>query len=138
MILNVLISFKVRINGKEITLHPGQTIKVQEGVARRLLAERKVMQIGGDLNVREGTKDRLPKWQGEENKFATVKIYSHLLNDTLWVCWDEEEMKELMAQGTKEPIYIAEEIPILENKAKVLLKNIHQVKKFFPGALVKA
>jgi len=126
MTLEVLISFKVRINGKEITLHPGQTIKVQEGVARKLLAERKV-QIGGDLNV-----------QGEENKFAPVKIYSHLLNDTLWVCWDEEEMKELMAQGIKEPVYIAEEIPILENKAKVLLKNIHQVKKFFPGALVKA
>lgn len=74
----------------------------------------------------------------EKNRFAPVKIYSRLLDDTLWLAWNEEEMKQLMAQGIKEPIYIADEITILRNKSKEHLEAVHQVKKFFPGAMAKA
>jgi hypothetical protein len=74
----------------------------------------------------------------EKNRFAPVRIYSRLLDDTLWLAWNEEEMKQLMAQGIKEPIYIASEILILRNKSKEHLEAVYFVKKVFPGALAKA
>jgi len=74
----------------------------------------------------------------EKNRFAPVKIYSRLLDDTLWLVWDEGEMRKLMAQGIKEAIYLPSEVLLLRNKSRKHLEVLHQVKKVFPGAIAKA
>jgi len=90
-------------------------------------------------NTRELSDEELQnELSNEKNKFAPVKIYSRLLDDTLWLCWDEEEMRKLMAQGVKEPIYIASEILILRKKSKRHLEAVHWTKKVFSGAIAKA
>jgi len=118
----VLIPFKIRANGEEVTLHPGQRIKIKKEVAERLLAEGRVRWVE----------------EGKGIEGFPIRIYSRLLNDYLWLCWTEEEMKQLMAKGIKEAIYLPSEILILRNKSKEHLEVLHQVKKIFPGALAKA
>ena len=151
MRLEVLIPFKIRANGEEVTLHPGQRIRVKKEIAERLLAEGRVRRMGSDLRdeaeAPEGAggdtkglsdEELRAELSNEKNRFAPVKIYSRLLDDTLWLVWDEEEMRRLMAQGIKEPIYIADEILILRKKSKRHLEAVHRTKKVFPGALAKA
>jgi|GEM_PF-694929 len=153
MTLEVLTSFKIRANGKEVTLQPGQRIRVKEEIAERLLAEGKVRRIGDNLRgkeeapektsegVRENTRelsDEELRRKLSENKFAPVRIYSRLLDDTLWLVWDEAEMKQLIAKGIREAIYTANEISILRNKSKEHLEAVHRTKKVFPGAIAKA
>jgi hypothetical protein len=74
----------------------------------------------------------------EGNRFTSVRIYSRLLDDTLWLVWDEEEMKQLIAKGVKGTVYVVDEISILMNKSKEHLEAVHRVKKVFPGAIAKA
>jgi hypothetical protein len=74
----------------------------------------------------------------EPERFAPVKIYSRLLNDTLWLVWGEKEMEQLIEAGVREPIYVANEILTLKNKTKEELRKVHLVKKVFPGAVTKA
>jgi hypothetical protein len=74
----------------------------------------------------------------ERNEFVPVRIYSRLLDDYFWFAWSEAEMKQLITEGIREPVYVAGEILIFRNKSKEHLKAVHQVKKFFPGAVTKA
>ncbi len=39
MIVEVMASFKVKANGKEIILHPGQRVKFNDTIAERLISE---------------------------------------------------------------------------------------------------
>jgi DNA-directed RNA polymerase specialized sigma54-like protein len=75
----------------------------------------------------------------EKNRFGPIKIYSRLLDDTLWLAWNEEEMKQLMVQGIKEPAYVIRELLDLRKMTKEELKKVHMVKKVFLGStLAKA
>jgi len=92
-------------------------------------------------NVRGDTKglsDEELRREHEKNKFAPIRIYSRVLGDTLWLCWDEEEMRKLIAQGVKEPVYIADEILTLRKKTLEELKKIHMIKRTFPGSIARA
>jgi hypothetical protein len=93
--------------------------------------------------VRENTKrlsdeELQAELSNERNEFVPVRIYSRLLDDYFWFAWSEAEMKQLITEGIREPVYVAGEILIFRNKSKEHLKAVHQVKKFFPGAVTKA
>jgi ribosomal protein L29 len=90
-------------------------------------------------NTRELSDEELQnELSNEKNKFAPIRIYSRVLGDTLWLCWDEEEMRKLIAQGVKEPVYIADEILTLRKKTLEELKKIHMIKRTFPGSIARA
>jgi len=72
----------------------------------------------------------------EKNRFAPVRIYSRLLDDTLWLVWNEEEMKQLIREGIKEPIYVARELLDLRKMTEEKLKKVHMVKKVFLGSTI--
>lgn len=112
MTVEVLLSFKVKANGNEIVLHPGQRVKLKDEIAERLISEGRVQRV----------------------KMAPVKIYSRLFNEEIYIVADQEEMERLAAQGVREVIYMPWEIPILRGKNKEHLKAVHQTKKLFPGS----
>jgi len=143
MTLEVLTSFKIRANGKEVTLQPGQRIRVKEEIAERLLAEGKVRRIGDNLRDENEAPEKTRELSDEElqaelsderNRFAPIRIYSRLLDDTLWLVWNEEEMKQLIREGIKEPIYVARELLDLRKMTEEKLKKVHMVKKVFLGS----
>ena len=112
MTVEVLISFKVRVNGKEITLAPKQRVKFRDEIAERLIAEGRVRNV-----------ERCP-----------IKIYSRLFNEEIWLAVTKEEMEVLVSRGVKEVVYMAGEIPVLKDLDKDRLKVVHMIKKTLPGA----
>jgi hypothetical protein len=111
MTVEVMTSFKVRANGEEIILHPGQRVKFNDTIAERLISEGRVRKV----------------------QMYPVKIYSRLFNEEIYVVADQEEMEVLAAKGVKEVVYMAWEIPVLRGVGQERLKAIHQIKKIFPG-----
>ena len=112
MTVEVITSFKVKANGKEVIFHPGQRIKLRDGIAEQLILDGRVRKI-----------DMPP-----------VKIYSRLFNEEIWLVATKEEMEALVSKGGKEVVYVAWEIPVLKGMDKEKLMAIHSVKKIFPGA----
>ena len=112
MTVEVVTLFKVKANGKEVILHPGQRIKLKEGIAEQLISEGRVRKI----------------------EMFPVKIYSRLFNEEIWLVANKEEMEALVSKGVKEIVYMAWEIPLLKGMGKEKLMTIHSVKKIFPGA----
>jgi hypothetical protein len=112
MTVEVVTSFKVKANGKEVILHPGQRVKLDAILAERLISEGKVKKV----------------------KMSPVKIYSRLFNEEIYIVADQEEMETLVSKGVKEVVYMAWEIPLLKDMDKEKLMAIHSVKKIFPGA----
>lgn len=112
MTVEVVTSFKVKANGKEVILHPGQRVKLKDGIAERLISEGRVRKI----------------------EMSPVKIYSRLFNEEIYVVADQEELEALVSKGVKEVIYIAWEIPVLKGVDKERLRAVHLTKKIFPGA----
>jgi hypothetical protein len=112
MTVEVMASFKIRANGKEIALHPGQRVKFNDTIAERLISEGRVRKV----------------------KMSPVKIYSRLFNEEIYVVADQEELETLASKGVKEVVYMAWEIPVLKGMDKEKLMAIHSVKKMFPGA----
>ena len=112
MTVEVMASFKVKANGKEVVLHPGQRIKLNDTVAERLISEGKVERV----------------------KMPPVKIHSMLFNEEIYIVADQEEMETLVSRGVKEAVYMAWEIPLLKGMDKEKLTAIYSVKKIFPGA----
>ena len=114
MMVMVLAEFKIRVRGEEIDLHPGQRVKLKDAIAERLISEGKV----------------------QKAKMASVKIFSKLFNEEIWLVADQEEMEALVSKGVKEPIYMAWEILVLKGKDKESLKAVHATKKVFPGSAI--
>jgi len=112
VIVEVMAPFKVKANGKEIILHPGQRLKFNDTVAEQLISGGKVKRV----------------------KMPPVKIYSRLFNEEIYVVADQEELEALASKGVKEVVYMAWEIPVLKGMDKEKLMAIHSVKKVFPGA----
>jgi hypothetical protein len=112
MTVEVITSFKVKANGKEITLHPGQRVKLKDEIAEQLISQGRVKRA----------------------KMLPVKIFSRLFNEEIYIVADREEMEALASTGVKEVIYMAWEIPVLKGKNKEHLAPVHQTKKLFPGA----
>ena len=112
MTVEVVTSFKVKANGKEAILHPGQRIKLKDEIAERLISEGRVKGV----------------------KMPPVKIYSRLFNEEIYVVADQEEMEALVSKGIKEVIYVAWEIPALKGMDKERLRAVHLTKKIFPGS----
>lgn len=112
MTVEVMASFKIRANGKEIALHHGQRVKFNDTIAERLISEGRVRKV----------------------KMSPVKIYSRLFNEEIYVVADQEELETLASKGVKEVVYMAWEIPVLKGMDKEKLMAIHSVKKMFPGA----
>ena len=112
MTVEVMASFKVKANGKEVILHPGQKVKLDAILVERLISEGKVKKV----------------------KLFPVKIYSRLFNEEIYIVADQEEMETLASKRVKEVVYMAWEVPLLKEMDKEKLMAIHSVKKIFPGA----
>ena len=67
-------------------------------------------------------------------KMPSVKIYSRLFNEEIYVVADQEELETLVLRGVKEAIYMAWEIPTLKGMDKEGLRAVHLTKKVFPGS----
>lgn len=112
MTVEVVTSFKVKANGKEVILHPGQRVKLDSIFADRLISEGKVKVV----------------------KVFPVKIYSRLFDEAIYVVADQEELETLALKGVKEVIYVAWEIPALRGMEREWLRAVHLTKKVFPGS----
>lgn len=112
MTVEVVTSFKVKANGKEAILHPGQRIKLNDEIAERLISEGRVRKV----------------------EMSPVKIYSRLFNEEIWLVATKEEMEAIVSKGDKEIVYMTWEIPLLKGMDKEKLVTIHSIKKIFPGA----
>jgi hypothetical protein len=112
MTVEVVVSFKVKVNGEEIALRPGQRVKLKDEIAERLISEGRVQRA----------------------KMPPVKIYSRLFNEEIYIVADQEELEALVSKGVKEVVYMAWEVPLLKEMNKEKLMAIHSVKKIFPGA----
>src|SRR4030043_1061644 len=103
MTVEVVTSFKVKANGKEVVLDPGQRVKLDAILAERLISEGKV----------------------KKAKVPPVKIYSRLFNEEIYIVADQEELETLASKGVKEVIYMAWEIPALKGADKESLRAGH-------------
>lgn len=112
MTVEVMASFKVKANGKEVILHPGQRVKFNDTIAARLILEGRVRKV----------------------KMAPVRIYSRMFNEEIYIVADQEEMEALASKEVREAVYMAWEIPLLSGMDKEKLTAIHLTKRVFPGA----
>ncbi len=98
-----------------LELQPGQIVTLPHDAAVKLLNENKIEPIGK----------------------AIYKIYSKILDDFLWIVANEKELRDLIAEGVQDAIYIHNDIKQLEAISKEGLKAIHKIKKAFPGATIE-
>jgi len=114
---NVLKTVKLKTSQGKLELQQGQVVALHNDIAIRLINEGRIVPIGK----------------------VTYKIYSKILDDYLWIVATEEELQELVNEGTDDVIYSQGEIlrMIDEGVPKEGLKAIHRVKKFFPGSSVE-
>jgi hypothetical protein len=68
---------------------------------------------------------------------AIYKVYSKILDDFLWIVANEKELRNLIAEGVQDAIYIHHDIEQLDGISKEGLKAIHKIKRVFPGSTVE-
>ena len=86
-----------------------------------------------------GYLDKALKWTEEHStgmELLPTKIFSQVVNDTIWVVGSTMGMDTLIAQGTTEPIYLPEEIVRLRGKTPEMIRGIHMTKMVFPGSII--
>ncbi len=111
----VLDSFRALTSEGEMELQPGQVITLPHDKAIRLLNESKITPIGK----------------------VAYKVYSDILQTTLWIVDTAQDMGNLRSQGIKKAIYSHDEIKKLNGLSKDSLKEIHKVKEVFENSKVE-
>lgn len=67
-----------------------------------------------------------------DGEIIAVRIYSSVLNDQCWLV-----LREGFTPSDGLVIYHADEFPLLIHKAAAQLREIHEIKKAFPGGCLK-
>ncbi len=108
-------TIKLKTSKGNLELQPGQIATLPHDVAVKLLNDNKIKPIGK----------------------AIYKIYSKILDDFLWIVANEKELRDLIAEGVQDAIYIHNDIEQLDGISKEGLRAIHKFKKAFPGATIE-
>ncbi len=108
-------TIKLKTSKGKLELKPGQVVTLPADVALELVNDGRIAPIGK----------------------AIYKIYSKILDDFLWIVANEKDLRDLIAEGVQDAIYIHNDIKQLEAISKEGLKAIHKIKKAFPGATIE-
>ncbi len=108
-------TIKLKTSKGKLELQPGQVVTLPADVALELVNDGRLAPIGK----------------------AIYKIYSKILDDFLWIVANEKELRDLIAEGVKDAIYVHDDIEQLEGISKEGLKAIHKIKRVFPGATIE-
>ena len=115
MIYKALDTIKLKTSKGEIELRTGQKVTLPADIALELVNDGRIAPIGK----------------------AIYKIYSKILDDFLWVVANEKELRDLIAEGVRDAIYIRNDIEQLDGISKEELRVIHKFKRVFPGSTVE-
>ncbi len=108
-------TIKLKTSKGKLELQPGQIATLPHDVAVKLLNDNKIKPIGK----------------------AIYKIYSKILDDFLWIVANEKELRDLIAEGIQDAIYIRNDIEQLDGTTEEELKKIHKFKRIFPGSTIE-
>ena len=108
-------NIKLKTSKGKLELKPGQIVTLPADVALELVNNGRIAPIGK----------------------AIYKIYSKILDDFLWIVANEKELRDLIAEGVQDAIYIHNDIEQLDGISKEGLKAIHKIKRAFPGATIE-
>ncbi len=108
-------TIKLKTSKGKLELRPGQVVTLPADVALELVNDGRIAPIGK----------------------AIYKVYSKILDDFLWIVANEKELRDLIAEGVQDAIYIHNDIEKLDGISKEGLKAIHKIKKAFPGATIE-
>jgi hypothetical protein len=108
-------TIKLKTSKGKLELKPGQVVALPHDAAVKLLNDNKITPIGK----------------------AIYKVYSKILDDFLWIVANEKELRNLIAEGVQDAIYIHHDIEQLDGISKEGLKAIHKIKRVFPGSTVE-
>ena len=108
-------TIKLKTSKGKLELQPGQVVTLPADVALELVNDGRIAPIGK----------------------AIYKIYSKILDDFLWIVANEKELRDLIAEGVQDAIYIHNDIEQLDGISKEGLKAVHKIKKTFPGSRIE-
>ncbi len=74
------------------------------------------------------------EWQELITSNLAIKIYSKILDDTLWIVSNKNCLNKVTDRA---PVYLIKEVRLIENKDAEFLQKIHLVKKTFDGEIVE-
>ena len=74
------------------------------------------------------------EWQELITSNLAIKIYSKILDDTLWIISNKDCLNKVTDRA---PVYLIKEVRLIENKDAEFLQKIHLVKKTFDGEIVE-
>ncbi len=108
-------TIKLKTSKGKLELQPGQVVTLPADIALELVNDGRIAPIGK----------------------AIYKIYSKILDDFLWIVANEKELRDLIAEGVQDAIYIHNDIEKLDGISKEGLKAVHKIKRVFPGSTVE-
>ncbi len=108
-------TIRLKTSKGKLELRPGQIVTLPASVALELVNDGRIAPIGK----------------------AIYKIYSKILNEFLWIVANEKELRDLIAEGVQDAIYIHNDLEQLDGISKEGLKAIHKFKRIFPGSTVE-
>jgi len=74
------------------------------------------------------------EWKELINSNLAIKIYSKILDDTLWIVSNKNCLNKVTDRA---PVYLIKEVRLIENEDAEFLQKIHLVKKTFDGEIVE-
>lgn len=74
------------------------------------------------------------EWQKLIISNLAIKIYSKILDDTLWIVSNKDCLNKVTDRA---PVYLIKEVRLIENEDAEFLQKIHLVKKTFDGEIVE-
>src|SRR5512139_668402 len=104
MKVQVLIPSKIQTKQGERELNEGDILKLDDSLARHLIAQGKVKKV----------------------KMLPRKIYSKVLREHVWMVADQEDMESLASRGVKEVVYVGWEIALLGMESKETQEAVHR------------
>ncbi len=74
------------------------------------------------------------QWKELINSDLAIKIYSKILDDTLWIISNKDCLNKVTDRA---PVYLIKEVRLIENEDAEFLQKIHLIKKTFDGEIVE-